>query len=82
MGRLISENGYRPDPEDTKALEKFKTPPETVGELRSLLWFLGYYRSYIRDFSKLLQPVYALLKSEESKKFTSKNKILKMTQQD
>ena len=37
MGRLISSDGYRPDPVDTVALEKFRSPPKTVGELRSLL---------------------------------------------
>ena len=27
LGRLVSGEGYRPDPEDTKALEKFRVPP-------------------------------------------------------
>ena len=34
LGRLVSENGYRPDPEDTVALEKFRTPPNTVGHVQ------------------------------------------------
>ena len=61
LGRLISGEGFRPDPEDTAALEKFRTPPKTVGEVRSLLGFLGYYRCYVRDFSKLVKPLYDLL---------------------
>ena len=64
LGRLVSKNGHRPDPKDTAALEKFRTPPKTIGELRTLLGFLGYYRSYIPDFSRKFQPVYQLLKSD------------------
>ena len=47
LGRLISENGYRPDPKDTESLNRFREPPKTMGELRTLLGFLGYYRSYV-----------------------------------
>ena len=62
LGRLISAEGYRPDPVDTAALQKFKEPPKTVGEVRSLLGFLGYYRCYVQDFSRKLKPLYDLLK--------------------
>ena len=65
LGRLISKDGYRADPEDIKALNKFKTAPKTVGDLRSLLGFLGYYRFYIKDFSKILKPLYDLIKLKE-----------------
>ena len=49
LGRLISEQGYRPDPEDLKALERCRTPPTDIGKLRSLIGFLWYYRTYIKD---------------------------------
>ena len=39
LGRLISENWYRPDPEGVKALDKCKVPPTTIGKLRSLIGF-------------------------------------------
>ena len=60
FGRFISVNGYRSDAIDTTALEKFRCPPKTIGELRSLLGFLGYYRGYVKDFSKLMKPLYNL----------------------
>ena len=44
LGRLISADGYWPDPKDTAALQKFRSAPKNVGELRSLLGFLGYFR--------------------------------------
>ena len=66
LGRLISSNGYRPDPEETAALEKFREPPQTIGELRSLLGFLGYYRTYVKGFASLVKPMYDLLKGKIS----------------
>ena len=68
LGRLVSEEGYRPDPEDVKALDKCKVPPTDVGKLRSLLGFLGYYRTYITNFSKKMKPVYDLLQQTDEKK--------------
>ena len=66
LGRLISANGYRPDPEETTALERFRDPPKTVGELRSLLGFLGYYRTYVNGFASRVKPMYDLLKGKIS----------------
>ena len=64
LGRLISEKGYEPDPKDTEALDKFRKAPQTIGELRTLLGFFGYYRNYIRNFSQKFKPLYSLLKSD------------------
>ena len=58
-------DGYRADPAETEAVEKFRVPPKTVGELRSLLGFIGYYRCYVKDFSKRVKPLYDLLKEEK-----------------
>ena len=68
LGRLVSKNGHRPDPKDTVALEKFRSAPTTIGELRTLLGFFGYYRSYVQDFSRKFQPLYNLLKSNPNEK--------------
>ena len=65
LGRLISGDGYRADPAETEAIEKFRSPPKTLGELRSLLGFIGYYRCYVKDFSKRVKPLYQLLKEEK-----------------
>ena len=65
LGRLISGEGYRPDPENTSALNVSRNAPKTVGKLRSLLGFIGYFRNFVKDFSRKLKPVYDLLKIEE-----------------
>ena len=81
LGRLVSGEGYRPDPEDTKVLEKFRVPPTTIGELRSLLGFLGYFRCYVKDFSKKVKPLYDLLKGKVTKKPVKGKKLTKSGQQ-
>ena len=68
LGRLISAEGYSPDPQDVQALDKCKVPPKDVGKLRALLGFLGYYRTYIKDFSRKMKPVYDLLQKKDEKK--------------
>ena len=82
LGRLISGEGYRMDPEDTAALEKFREQPKNVGELRSLLGFLGYYRCYVRNFARIVKPLYDLLRDDGGDvKDTKKGKAGKTTGQ-
>ena len=81
LGRLISGKGYRPDPKDTQALEKFRTPPSNIGELRSLLGFLGYFRCYVKDFSQKVKPLYDLLKGKVTRKAGKGKKPEKAGQQ-
>ena len=65
LGRLISGDGYRMDPKETEALERFREPPKNIGEVRSLLGIFGYYRCYIRDFAKKVKPLYELLNGDK-----------------
>ena len=74
LGRLISKDGYRPDPADTEALEKFRQPPQNIGELRTLLGFFGYYRSYVKDFARKFKPLYDLLKGKEKGPKVNRNR--------
>ena len=72
LGRLVSEHGYRPDPEDIKALEKFRESPKNVGEVRSMVGFLSYYRGHVENFAKKMKPVYDLIKWKDSPGLGSK----------
>ena len=66
LGRVVSADGYRVDPSNTKAVLALKeTRPKTVGDVRKLLGLLGYYRRYIQDFSRIAQPLFKLLKTPE-----------------
>lgn len=62
VGRLVSAEGVRVDPKDIDAVLALQNkPPQTVGELRQVLGFLSYYRSYVQDFAKIAKPLYELL---------------------
>ena len=43
LGRLISKDGYHPDPQNYDALEQVRTPQKIISKPWFLLGFLGYY---------------------------------------
>ena len=65
LGRIVSAEGSKMDPADTAAVRALKEKrPQTVGELRAVMGLLSYYRQYIRDFSRIAGPLYALTESD------------------
>lgn len=68
LGRMVSGEGIEIDPKDLEAvLQLKKKEPKTVGEVRTLLGFLSYYRSFIQDFSRIAKPLYELLQNPKEK---------------
>jgi len=61
LGKIISSDGYQDDPAKTEALNSLLVTPTTIGDLRKILGFIGYYRSSIKDFSRKVKPLYDLL---------------------
>ncbi|XP_061817764.1 uncharacterized protein [Nerophis lumbriciformis] len=67
VGRLVSAEGVRIDPKDLEAVYALKNdPPTTIGDVRRIVGFLSYYRSYIQDFSRMASPIYELLQPGRS----------------
>nr|GEV59655.1 hypothetical protein [Tanacetum cinerariifolium] len=54
-------NRIKVDPSKIKAVRKWQTPKD-VGEIRSLLGLVGYYRRFIQDFSKIASSLTKLSK--------------------
>ncbi|RXN20007.1 Retrovirus-related Pol poly from transposon [Labeo rohita] len=82
VGRLVSAQGVRIDPKDLDAVRLLASKtPQTVGDVRKLMGFLGYYRSYIQDFSRIAKPIYELLqgKREAATPVSGKSKGPQMT---
>ncbi|KAK7880554.1 hypothetical protein WMY93_032813 [Mugilogobius chulae] len=81
VGRVISAEGYRMNPKEVEAVRALvHQTPATVREVRKLLGFLSYYRTYIKDFSITAKPLYELLtlpkgqpKSSPKKKATKRS---------
>ncbi|PIK37585.1 hypothetical protein BSL78_25582 [Apostichopus japonicus] len=66
LGRLVTEEGHKLDPADLEPVLSLKDKkPSTVGELRKMLGFIGYYRSYIQNFSAIASPLFKLLQKEK-----------------
>ena len=62
LGRIVSKDGYRVDPSGITAVTSLaQEAPKTVGEVRQLMGFLGYYRRYIPNFAHIAKPMYELL---------------------
>ncbi|WVZ63040.1 hypothetical protein U9M48_012712 [Paspalum notatum var. saurae] len=61
LGHILSEKGIAVDPSKVEDVLNWKQP-ETVTEIRSFLGLAGYYRRFIKDFSKTVKPMTSLTK--------------------
>ena len=71
VGHIVSEDGIEPD--DDKIVKVKEWPRPTKAEdVRRFLGFVGYYRKFIKDFSKIARPLTDLIPSTTRSKTTSK----------
>jgi hypothetical protein len=61
LGHVISEEGVVVDPDKTKSIMECPTPKD-VSDIGSLLGLAGYYRRFIKGFSKIGCPITSLQK--------------------
>lgn len=80
LGHVVSEFGVETDPEKIEKVKNWPVPTN-ADSLRSFLAFAGYYRRYVKDFSKITKPLNDLLPPTSSKKNSkSKQKEWKWTE--
>jgi hypothetical protein len=60
IGHIISEGGISIDPNKVKDVLSWNTP-QNVLNTRSFLGLIGYYRRFIKGFSKISKPMTKLL---------------------
>lgn len=63
LGFLISDGGYKMDPNKTEAIRNF-VPPQEQKQLKSFLGLISFYRKYIPSFSLIAQPLHRLLRKD------------------
>ena len=54
LGHVVSGKGISTNPKKIEAVSKWPTP-KTVYDIRSFLGFFGYYRRFIKNFSRKLE---------------------------
>ncbi|WVZ93900.1 hypothetical protein U9M48_039851 [Paspalum notatum var. saurae] len=65
LGHILSEKGVAIDHSKVECVLNWKQP-ETVTEIWSFLSLVGYYRRFIKDFSKTAKPMTSLTKKNAS----------------
>jgi hypothetical protein len=61
LGNIISTNGIIVDLKKIKAIRGWTTPRNVI-EVRSFIGLAGYYRRFIKGFSKIASPIISLQK--------------------
>ncbi|KAM1277780.1 hypothetical protein ACFX13_030847 [Malus domestica] len=69
LGHIISEKGIEVDKSKIDLVRHLPSPT-SVREVRSFLGHAGFYRRFIKDFSKVAQPLCRLLQKEMAFEFT------------
>jgi hypothetical protein len=69
LGHVISAGAVSVDPGKVKDVLNWM-PPATVSEIQSFLGLAGYYRWFIKDFSKIAQPMTKLLEKNKAFEWT------------
>jgi hypothetical protein len=65
LGHVISTGGVSVDPGKVKDVLNWM-PPTTASEVQSFLGLAGYYRRFIKDFSKIAKPMTKLLEKNKT----------------
>ncbi len=63
LGHVVSKEGTRPDPGKIDAVRRFPEPT-IITSVRSFLGLTGYYRKYIKGYSRIAGPLFELSKKD------------------
>ena len=75
LGHVVSGKGIETDPSKIDKVQNWPTP-SNPDELRSFLAFAGYYRRFIRDYSKISKPLSELIPPTSPKKGAKSKSLL------
>ncbi|KAJ9539557.1 hypothetical protein OSB04_032290 [Centaurea solstitialis] len=74
LGHLVSSRGLEVDKAKIEVITQLPEPTSVKG-IRSFLGHAGFYRRFIRDFSKITKPLCNLLHVDQAFEFTSECKM-------
>lgn len=61
LGHILTANGIKPNPNKIKTIHNLKLPT-SQRQIKSFLGITGYYRKFIKDYSKVAYPLINCLK--------------------
>ena len=79
LGHVVSRKGISTNPKKIEAVSKWPTP-KTVYDVRSFLGFVGYYRRFIKNFSRITKLIREMITGlENQSKRTAKKTYIEWT---
>jgi len=63
LGHHISQEGMKVDPKKIEIIVQISAP-QTQTKVRSFSGHAGYYRRFIKNFSRISNPLFTLLKKD------------------
>lgn len=73
VGHVVSAEGIEPDDDKITKVKNWPTPSNSE-DVRRFLGFVGYYRKFIMNFSKIARPLTSLIPTTTKSKKTNKKK--------
>ena len=64
LGHKVSKKGIEVDKAKIKVIDKLP-PPTSIKGIRSFLGHAGFYKRFIKDFSKVAKPLCSLLEHDK-----------------
>ena len=69
LGHILSATGIRPLPAKTHAIQHMQ-PPTTPKQVRPFIGLVGYYRKFIKGFTKIAKPLTFLTRQQVKYEWT------------
>ena len=70
LGYVVTADGITMDSGKVKAINDWPSPLKNITDVRSFLGLAGYYRRFVKGFSKLASPLTELLKKDNTFEWT------------
>ena len=81
LGHILSTKGIWALPSKAQAIQKMH-PPTTPKQVRAFLGLVGYYRKFIKNFTKLAKPLTILTMQQVKVEWTPEHQVAFMKLKD